>query len=132
MADHYRTDLIKDAIRMAAATGLLQPDAIFHADRGSNYTSDEFGRFLKNLQIRRSAGRTGDLLRQRDGRVVLRRDQNEWLHRFVGSCANWAYRALCAARPPAPPSPARTHPGPMIWSHVTSTRRRRTGYGWRT
>jgi transposase InsO family protein len=44
MADHYRTDLIKDAIRMAAATGLLQPDAIFHADRGSNYTSDEFGR----------------------------------------------------------------------------------------
>ncbi|MGV9386899.1 DDE-type integrase/transposase/recombinase [Nonomuraea sp. NPDC003707] len=36
MADHYRTGLAKDAIRMAAGTGLLQPGAVFHTDRGSN------------------------------------------------------------------------------------------------
>ncbi|MEV4179665.1 IS3 family transposase [Nonomuraea sp. NPDC049709] len=36
MADHYRTSLVKDAIRMAAGTGLLQPGAVFHSDRGSN------------------------------------------------------------------------------------------------
>ncbi|WP_214104218.1 DDE-type integrase/transposase/recombinase [Acrocarpospora catenulata] len=59
MADHYRTELIKDAIRMAADTRLLQPGAVFHTDRGSNYTSDEFGRFLTGQGIRRSVGRTG-------------------------------------------------------------------------
>ncbi|MDF2708020.1 MAG: family transposase, partial [Nonomuraea muscovyensis] len=57
--DHYRTELIKDAIRMAAGTGLLQAGAVFHTDRGSNYTSDEIGRFLTGLSIRRSVGRTG-------------------------------------------------------------------------
>ena len=36
MADHYRTELIKDAIRMADGTGLLQPSTVFHTDRGSN------------------------------------------------------------------------------------------------
>lgn len=51
MADHYRTDLIKGAIQMAVGTGLLQPGAVFHTDRGSNYTSDEFGRFLAGLDI---------------------------------------------------------------------------------
>ncbi|MEV0828857.1 hypothetical protein [Nonomuraea rubra] len=45
-ADHYRTELIKDAVPMAAGTGLLQPGAVLHADRGSNYTSEEFGHSL--------------------------------------------------------------------------------------
>ncbi|WP_153054418.1 hypothetical protein [Planomonospora sphaerica] len=36
MADHYRTELITDAIWMATGTGLLQPGAVFHSDRGSN------------------------------------------------------------------------------------------------
>lgn len=62
MADHYRTELIADAIRMAAGTGLLQSGAVFHSDRGWNYTGDEFGRFLAGLRIRRSVGRTGGLL----------------------------------------------------------------------
>jgi len=41
MDDHYRTSLIIAAIRRAAATGLAD-QAIFHTDRGSNYTSAEF------------------------------------------------------------------------------------------
>jgi hypothetical protein len=32
----------------------LPEDAIFHSDRGSNYTSAEFGKELKNLGIRQS------------------------------------------------------------------------------
>lgn len=36
MAEHYRTELIKDALRMALGTGLIQPHAIFHTDRGAN------------------------------------------------------------------------------------------------
>ncbi|WP_109527518.1 IS3 family transposase [Nocardia aurea] len=83
MADHYRTGLIKDAIRMAAGTGLLQPGAVFHTDRGSNYTSDEFGRFLTSLQIRRSVGRTGVCYDNAMAESFFSAIKNEWLHRFV-------------------------------------------------
>jgi transposase InsO family protein len=59
MDDHYRTPLIEDAIRMAATNHRLAAGAIFHSDRGSNYTSADFGTTLENLGIRQSVGRTG-------------------------------------------------------------------------
>jgi putative transposase len=83
MADHYRTGLIKDAIRMAAGTGLLQPGAVVHSDRGSNYTSDEFGRFLAGLRIHRSVGRTGVCYDNAMAESFFSAIKNEWLHRFV-------------------------------------------------
>jgi transposase InsO family protein len=83
MADHYRTDLVKDAIRMASGTGLLQPGAVFHTDRGSNYTSDEFGRYLTGLHIRRSVGRTGVCWDNAMAESFFSAIKNEWLHRFV-------------------------------------------------
>ncbi len=83
MADHYRTELVTDAIRMAAGTGLLQPGATFHTDRGSNYTSDEFGRVLTGLGIRRSVGRTGVCWDNAMAESFFSALKNEWLHRFV-------------------------------------------------
>jgi putative transposase len=59
MADNYRTPLITSAIEMAARNLDLPADAIFHSDRGSNYTSAEFAAALKGLGIRQSVGRTG-------------------------------------------------------------------------
>jgi transposase InsO family protein len=59
MADHYRTPLITEAITMAARNMDLPADAVFHSDRGSNYTSSEFAAALKDLRIRQSVGRTG-------------------------------------------------------------------------
>jgi putative transposase len=59
MDDNYRTPLIQEAIRMAARNLPLPPEAIFHSDRGSNYTSEEFAKTLKQLGIRQSVGRTG-------------------------------------------------------------------------
>jgi len=59
MDDNYKTPLITDAIRMAARNLNLPDGAIFHSDRGSNYTSDEYAAELKNLGIRQSVGRTG-------------------------------------------------------------------------
>jgi transposase InsO family protein len=59
MDDNYKTPLIKDAIRMAARNLDLPEGAIFHSDRGSNYTSGEFAKTLKELKIRQSVGRTG-------------------------------------------------------------------------
>jgi putative transposase len=59
MDDNYKTPLIEAAIQMAARNCDLPPEAIFHSDRGSNYTSAQFGRTLESLGIRRSVGRTG-------------------------------------------------------------------------
>jgi putative transposase len=57
--DNYRTPLITAAIKMAARNIDLPDDAIFHSDRGSNYTSAEFAAVLEELGIRQSVGRTG-------------------------------------------------------------------------
>src|SRR5207253_8575777 len=59
MSDHYRTPLITAAIDMAARNHRLPAGAVFHSDRGSNYTSDEYARVLHRLDIRQSVGRTG-------------------------------------------------------------------------
>src|SRR5712692_763121 len=57
--DNYRTPLISSAIQMAARNARLPADAIFHSDRGSNYTSAEFAAVLESLGVRQSVGRTG-------------------------------------------------------------------------
>ena len=57
--DNYRTPLITSAIEMAARNLSLPDEAIFHSDRGSNYTSGEFAAVLERLGVRQSAGRTG-------------------------------------------------------------------------
>jgi len=57
--DNYRTPLITSAIEMAARNVDLPDGAIFHSDRGSNYTSAEFGAVVDGLGIRQSVGRTG-------------------------------------------------------------------------
>jgi putative transposase len=59
MDDNYKTPLISSAIRMAARNLDLPQDAVFHSDRGSNYTSGEFAGVLKELGITQSVGRTG-------------------------------------------------------------------------
>jgi transposase InsO family protein len=57
--DNYKTPLIETAIHMAARNHHLAPGAIFHSDRGSNYTSQRFAETLQSLGIRQSVGRTG-------------------------------------------------------------------------
>src|SRR5690349_23261187 len=50
--DNYKTPLIEKAVEMAARDYPLVDEAIFHSDRGSNYTSHEFAKTLKRLNIR--------------------------------------------------------------------------------
>ena len=59
MGDNYRTALIEQAIAMAARNNVLADDAIFHSDRGSNYTSSRFAAALRQHHLRQSVGRTG-------------------------------------------------------------------------
>ena len=59
MADHLRTELVTAALDMAARNYPLAVGAIFHADRGTQYTSQQFADHTGKLGVRRSVGRTG-------------------------------------------------------------------------
>jgi len=59
MADHMRAELVTAALDMAAANFALAEDAIFHSDRGTQYTSEAFAEHAGKLGLRRSVGRTG-------------------------------------------------------------------------
>ncbi len=59
MADHLRTELVIDALTMAARNYPLVEGAIFHSDRGTQYTSAAYAATTGRLNIRRSVGATG-------------------------------------------------------------------------
>jgi transposase InsO family protein len=60
MADHMRTELVLDGLGMAVtARGGAVAGVIAHADRGSQYTANDYLDFCQQHQLRPSAGRTG-------------------------------------------------------------------------
>jgi len=59
MDDNYKTPLIAAAIESAARTITFRDGAVFHSDRGSNYTSFEFAATLAAAGLTQSVGRTG-------------------------------------------------------------------------
>ena len=59
MASHMRTDLICDALTMAQSRITFAPGAVFHSDRGTQYTSSQFAKHLAKLGLTGSMGRTG-------------------------------------------------------------------------
>ncbi len=58
-AEHMRTPLISKALVMAHNADYVAGNAIFHSDRGSQYTSDTFADTARLLDVRLSVGRTG-------------------------------------------------------------------------
>jgi putative transposase len=60
MASHMRTSLITGALTMARDHGHLDPEgAIFHSDRGSQYTSAEFQKWCAKNHVTQSMGAVG-------------------------------------------------------------------------
>lgn len=59
IADHMRTALVTDALGMALADRQPTGPVIFHSDRGTQYTSNEFDTYCRSVGIVRSLGRTG-------------------------------------------------------------------------
>lgn len=59
MADHMRTSLVIDALAMARTHGYAAPQAVFHSDHGTQYTSQEFGEYCIENGFTQSMGRTG-------------------------------------------------------------------------
>ena len=60
IADHLRADLVQDALTMAVTMrGQLPDKVVFHADRGTQYTSAQIAEAAAELGILQSVGRTG-------------------------------------------------------------------------
>ncbi|MCX4099241.1 IS3 family transposase [Nocardia sp. alder85J] len=77
MADHMRTELVADALRMAACNLPFRPgETIFHSDRGAQYLSAEFSGVAAELGVQRSVGRTGICY------------DNAWAESFNGTLKN--------------------------------------------
>jgi len=57
MADHMRAELVCDALRMAIAARCPAPGAMFHSDRGTQYTSREFTDLLSANKMIQSLSR---------------------------------------------------------------------------
>lgn len=61
VADHMRTELVANALVAAVATrgGRVDAGVVFHSDRGSQYTSAEFGELCERHGVVQSMGATG-------------------------------------------------------------------------
>ncbi|MCO5316470.1 MAG: IS3 family transposase [Solirubrobacterales bacterium] len=59
MAEHMRTDLVVDALKMAVKRRRPDPGVIHHSDRGSQYVSLAFGKVAKKNGIAQSMGQVG-------------------------------------------------------------------------
>jgi transposase InsO family protein len=81
MAEHMRTTLVTDALEMARLHGHLAPDAVFHSDRGTQYTSAQFARYCTRRTIRRSVGRTGVCFDNAVAESFFGTMKNEMYHR---------------------------------------------------
>lgn len=113
--DNYKTPLISAAIAMAARNHDLQPKAIFHTDRGSNYTSTEFAATLTEHDLRHSVGRTGICYDNALAESFFAALKNELVHRTV--------------------YPTREHARKDIVRYIElryNTRRLHSGLGYRT
>lgn len=94
MATHMRTSLIVDAIEMAKVNTKLAEGAIFHSDRGSQYTSEQFRAVLAGLEIKPSMGRTGVCWDNAMAESFFAALKNELVYRTVFPTQEHARRAI--------------------------------------
>lgn len=91
VADHMRTSLVEDALKAAAAfRGGLQ-GAIFHSDHGSVYTSKDYAKLCKILDVTQSMGAVGtsaDNAMAESFNATLKRE-------ILQDCACWPDEATC-------------------------------------
>jgi transposase InsO family protein len=51
VADHLRTELVEDALKVALAERGTLRGAIFHADHGAQYTSTDYAKLCARLGV---------------------------------------------------------------------------------
>ena len=88
MADHMRTSLVADALRMAVAARRPAPGLIFHSDRGTQYTSAEFTDLMAEHQMVQSLSRPRQCWDNAVAESFFASLKEELIHR-----RSWATRA---------------------------------------
>ena len=78
IADHMRTELVADALKNAAATTLIEPDAIWHSDRGS---VGGFNRCMQHLFVEAIVGARRWARRACAGIVSLFLSDPDWVRK---------------------------------------------------
>lgn len=94
MATHMRASLAVDALTMAHAKGKIGPGAIFHSDRGTQYTSSQFTTHLATLNMRSSMGRRGQCWDNALAESFFASLKNELVYRTVFATQDQARRAV--------------------------------------
>jgi transposase InsO family protein len=80
IADNMRTGLVVSAMEMAWGRGYVAGNAIFHSDRGSQYTSSLFAEWARVHDVRLSVGRTGSCHDNAVAESFFGTLKNEWFH----------------------------------------------------
>jgi len=97
MAGHMRTELVADALVMAAgARGGATTGIIFHGDRGSQYMSGDFRALVKELHMVQSVGRTGVCWDNSVAESFWSSLKREVVHRYRFATRAQARRAIFA------------------------------------
>jgi putative transposase len=87
IANNLKTDLVLDALNMAIYTRRPQPGLVHHSDRGSQYTSVEFGSRLKEAGLLPSMGSVADAYDNSMAESFVSTLKRELIHRH-----SWANR----------------------------------------
>jgi transposase InsO family protein len=90
----YPASLVSAAFEMAAKRIPLPEGAVFHSDRGSQYTSIQFGDTLDKYKIRRSVGRTGICFDNAMAESFFGKLKTEMVHHWTFATRAEARRAL--------------------------------------
>jgi transposase InsO family protein len=97
MAEHMRTELVADALEMAAAArGGQTAGVIFHGDRGSQYMSGDYRQLIAALDIVQSVGRTGVCWDNAVAEAFWSSLKREVVHRYRFATRADARRAIFA------------------------------------
>jgi len=83
MADHHRASLVCAAIVMAKANRKVRRRAVFHSDRGSEYTSAQFRACLSKARMRPSMGNVGCCFDNAAAESFFASLKKELVHRTV-------------------------------------------------
>ena len=84
VSESLHTDLVEDALRQAVALrGTLPGKVVFHADRGTQYTSAQLAEAASELGVLRSMGRTGVCWDNAAAESFWSVFKNEYYHRHV-------------------------------------------------
>jgi putative transposase len=94
-ADHMRTELVGLALQRAVARrGRIPAGVIFHTDRGSQYTSNDFSALCRSFKIRQSMGRRGTCYDNAAAESFFATIKRELVERYVWKCAGQLHNGL--------------------------------------